>query len=166
MAKILYNGIDPFDGISTVPLISRSSSQIYQNSINGVTTSLTLEGRIRISDLCEKLENNEFPNRLSAFFAARLSIINSFSENFKELQVLDKNNNLVYSGKHCIIRNISFDDSNYYNLIPYTISIDILTGLFAELGVLTPSEEWSFEDNDNCSGTMIHRVSCSSINTV
>lgn len=165
MAKILYNGVDPFDGISTVPIVSRTSSQIYQNAINGLTSTFTLEGKIRISNLCARIESNEFANQLDAYFYARRSIINSFSENFKELQVLDKNDNVVYSGQHCLIRSINFDDSNYFSLIPYTITIDVFTGKFAEYGILDPSEEWTFEDNDNCSGTMVHRVSCASFNT-
>lgn len=165
MAKILYNGADPFDGISTIPLISRVSSQSYQNRLNGIVSSFSLQGRIHVDNLCERITLGEFPNRLAAFFSARASIINSFSQNFKQLLVLDRADNVVFTGDHCLIRSINFEEDRYFDYIPYSISIDVYTKGFAEIGILDPTEDWTYENNDDGTGILVHRVTCSSINT-
>lgn len=185
MAKILYNNKNPFDGISTTPLVSRSSSQVYKGEIESISTSIVLYGRLKYDNICYPkeyvLDSNgnrtkdefgeyittarTFSSRMEAFLFARQKIIESFSVNLKTIQILDSNDEVVFEGKHCLVRSITFDEDRYFDLVPYTINIDVFSGNYAELGILDPSDSWSFDDNGNGTSTATHQISCKAINT-
>jgi hypothetical protein len=185
MAKILYNNYNPFDGVSTLPLVERSSAQTYRNSLDGTVTKITLHGRLRFDDICNAKEyildssGNRIPNgsggyldtgrvfadRLEVFLYARERIISAFSSNFKSLKIYDNDNALVYTGNYCLIREINFDEDRYYNLVPYSISLDVIEGEFASIGIMEPNETFVYDNNGNSSGTLTHSVSCKGFNT-
>lgn len=179
MAKILYNDYNPFDGISTLPLVERSSTQTYKNSLDGTVTRITLHGRLRFDDLCnireDILDSNGyrtgaytarvFSDRLEAFLYARDRIVSTFLNNFKSLKIYDNDDNLVYTGQYCLVRDIVFDEDRYYNLVPYTISLDVVEGDYASVGIMDPNEVFVYDNNGNSSGTLTHTVSCKGFNT-
>lgn len=155
MIEMFYNGENPFEGISSVPLVSRQEQPIVYGERWGTQRSLTLNGMLTgISGDFESL------------ISAQRQLAESFSKSFQDFVILD-DGNVVYSGENCIVRDINFGQSKYVNFVPYTITLEHFpreqfSGTF---GVINPTNEVSYEEGRDGFITISHKISAKGFNT-
>lgn len=157
MAVVInYNGSNPFSGISETPIVARSVQSLFNAGSQGKLETFTLDGRIRVGP-CES-------SQFESLYTKQQTLLSRFSQNFKSFSIVD-GAVTVYSASEVIVRSIQFAESNYYNLLPFTIVIDVYSDSFASQGVLDPVEEFQFSNSDGCAGEIVHTISARGINT-
>ncbi len=155
MASILYNNSDPFSGLSAVPLVTFSKENLSYGKKWGEMQSLSLEGTVTLNDT----QTNQF----AAAVAAKDLLIERFSTQFKTLEIKDDENDVIYSGI-CYVRSVVFDESKFYNFLPYTINLDVYQQLSAN-GIIDPSESIEFQQGEDCVVTVSRTISATGVNT-
>lgn len=156
MATIIkYNGSDPFSDLAVgTPLVARNYNPVYTNERHGIIDSFVLSGRIKRDDCTGGFQSiKEQVDEL----------INRFSYNFKSFQI-ETDSQVVYNANYAIVRSIRIDESNFFNLVPFSIQIDIISDTYVA-GILEPEEIWSYEDNGDCTVTITHTISARGVNT-
>lgn len=105
---------------------------------------------------------------------AQLDLISGFSQDFKSLAITDTDGGdyTAYSGDHCVIRDISFDESKYNGLLPYSITLDAYDYNYWNnvvsnaSGVVEPEDSYDFnQDPDDEIIQITHTVSARGFNT-
>lgn len=157
MIIINYNNTDLFDGISATPFISRSDDVIYKYGHQGLVEKIILTGRIRVNQC-------ELQGQFRSIYDLQRLLISRLSKNFKSLEILE-NSNILYYAESAIVESISFDDSNYLNLLPFTVEFTVYRDGFAAQGVLDPVDEFVFNNTEDCRGELTHTISARGINT-
>ena len=146
---IQYNGSDVFQD-QPCPLISKSVSYLFAGDSRVLEQNLiTLRGELTgcgIDDLN----------------SARQSALNVFSDSFKDLYVSGVD---TFTGVK--IDSISFDESPYLQILPYTISLTHYPsgGFQIAHGVQDPVSEWSYTEGEDQTISITHNVSARGINT-
>lgn len=157
MITINYNSVDLFDGISATPFISRSDDVIYKYGHQGLAEKIVLTGRIRV-DPCEA------QGQFKSLYDLQRLLISRLSKNFQPLEILENSSTLYYA-ESAVVESISFDDSNYLNLLPFTIEFTVYSDGFAAQGILDPVDEFAFSNTESCRGELTHTISARGINT-
>lgn len=150
MNEIWYNNKNAFSGICYTPFVSFSrESDGWWQSID----SFNLEGEIigcgtDFSGLLLKQQN----------------LINNFSQNFKNFEIKE-NGQIIFNANSVIVKDISFDESNYTYTLPFTISLEIFDPLSysGEYYVTNPVDQFSIEENEDRSVNIAHTVSADGI---
>lgn len=156
MITINYGGSNVFSGISETPFVSRSIGILYNYGHQGVVDKFTLNGRIKVGP-CEA------SGQFQSIYTLQRLLISRLSKNFQSFSIVD-GLNTVYSADSAIVESIRFDDSTYFNLLPFSIEVVVYRDGFAANGILDPSEEFVFENSEDCSGTLVHTISARGIN--
>lgn len=155
MVTIKYNNIDVFNGLSSQPLVARDEQVVYTGTKIARVDAITLNGQLQVQRCGADLQ--ELYNLTQA-------LIRRFSPNFKKLEIIE-NGVVIFSADNAIIQSINFGESNYVNLIPYTISILHYKDSYASsFGVLDPSETYDFTESNGCLVEITRRVSARGIN--
>ena len=99
----------------------------------------------------------------------RAAITFAFSSDFKTLTVKEDNGTAVTTileFDHCIIRSVSFSPSNF-GAADYTIDIDCYesSNFNGTFGILEPTNEWSFSQQENNFVGITHKVSARGVKT-
>lgn len=128
--KILYNNTDLFSGVSEPPLISLSNQRFGGNRYLGSTTEFQLKGSIE-SDSCEEdcdytIPDNYIGSNCGSCSMQELNykkylLLERLKDNIGSFQILSDSDS-VHSGSYAKLTDISFEDSNYGSLLPYSIS--------------------------------------------
>lgn len=150
--KIFYNGVDVFSGLAT-PIIARSENPVIATEKYGTTESFTLNGQINACSFED-------------FVTKQNQIISGFNSDFKTLEIIQ--DNVTILEKPLVkLENISFDDSLYVGIVPYSISISCYTqdSFKQYFGVLDPSDSVSFEERDDQVHVIRHEISARGFNT-
>tara|TARA_R110002051_G_scaffold322299_1_gene412434 strand:+ start:580 stop:2235 length:1656 start_codon:yes stop_codon:yes gene_type:complete len=115
------------------------------------TTSVSLEGRI--------------PGTYSELDTRRAAITSAFSSDFKTLKVIENGSDIL-EFDHCIIRSVNFSPSNF-GAADYSIEIECYesSNFNGTFGVLEPTNEWSFNQEENNFVTISHKVSARGVKT-
>lgn len=96
-----------------------------------------------------------------------LTVANIFSGNFGQLSVYDitSGSNLIYQWNTVAIDNISLDNSDYPRggFLKYTIQLKSYADITS--GVINPSNEYSFKQNEDNSVDLQHKISAQGIRT-
>lgn len=150
MNEIWYNNKNAFSGICYTPFVSFSrESDGWWQSID----SFGLEGEIigcgtDFSGLLLKQQN----------------LINNFSQNFKNLQIKE-DGEVIFSADSVIVRDISFDESNYAYILPFTVNLEIFDPLSfsGKYYVTNPVDEFAIVENNDRSVNITHNVSANGI---
>jgi hypothetical protein len=154
--SITYNGHDPFVNLPT-PFISLSQDFIDFGNHWDQITNLTLNGQIiETTNLSEQ-------NYFDSLNSKMLALIDIFSKNYKTLNISAEGNQLIQG--LAVVNSISFEESNWFGALPYSINFSIYEpSLFSEnYGVVEPSEEISFTEEDGDIVTLTHSVSAKGI---
>ena len=153
--KILYNGVDIFSGVSPTPFVSWGQENIEYGSRWGATTSLSLIGQI--TGRCD--DYNDLINKQN-------KLLSGFSQDFHSLSIIE-DNTTMYDKPYAIIRGINFEQSNYVGIIPFTIDIDLYDQDYwsGYYGVLEPSDEISYEEDENGILNISRTISAKGFNT-
>lgn len=152
--QVFYNGANFFSGENQpVPLYSQTDEFIKYGQNWGVKESLTLNGELIYCDYSGLIELQE-------------KLITHFGKDFQTFEVYE-DNQLVFEKPLVKINNISFDESRYVGVLPYTIELECYpSGGFGSLfGVLDPEDSWEFNEEEDQTLSISHTISCKGFNT-
>lgn len=152
---IYYDNQNLFDGIGTVPVVSRNVENIYINKVSHLVNKFTLSGRLK-KDNCNSGFNEVYS--LSRALCSRLS------KGFRQFKV-EENGSTIYSYSYAIVRGISFSEDKWYNWTPYTIEIECYDdGYFESNGIIEPSQEFQVESRPDNTIQLTITTSCKGLN--
>ena len=147
-AIVKYNGIT----LNPPPYVSLSTEKVDYGNRWGLIKNYTLNGQLQIG---------------SQSTAVISDLTNVFLNNFKGFSVVDAG--VTYINEACVhvdSMSISADKfKNYGNsigYIPYSVQ---LKSYDVTSGVMEPSDEWSFKENDDKNIDVTHKVSARAIRT-
>jgi len=153
---VLYNGSNPFAGLSPTPFIGKSDSMVRFHDRWAVASTITLQGSI--TGLC--------PQDAQDLIDKQKLLLQRFSEDFKTLSIQEENQT-IYSAPYCTIKSINFPSSKYVRLLPYEITIDcyqqnLFSGVY---GISEPKQEINWSENDDSTVTVTRSLSAKGFNT-
>ena len=147
-AIVQYNGII----IDPPPFVSFSTEKVDYGNRWGLIKIYNLDGQFEVA--------NQSISVLS-------SLSNVFSQNFKQFSVTDAG--VIYILDECVhVDSLSISANKFRKYgdsighIPYTVQ---LKSYDVTNGVLDPSNEWSFKENDDKNIEVTHKVSAKAIRT-
>lgn len=152
---IYYNNKDIFKDIAPTPFVSVSQDYIdFGNKFNQIT-NLTLEGQI-----------TGIPYNFNNLFDITRSLINDLKDNYKQLRIVE-NNNEIYRADTAIINSINFSEDLWYGVLPFNIEFTVYDSNFFQesYGVVNPEEKFSFEESNGDFLSLTHTVSAQGIKT-
>ena len=122
--------------------------------------------RKKIGDI-EKIELNGqiTGNNFIELQSGQKNLIDIFSQNFKILEIYEKNNtnsyDKIYDKNYIVVKSIDFKESNYNKIVDYSIILESQTFLY---NVNNPINEFSFSQSIDKT-TLTHKISAEGINT-
>jgi hypothetical protein len=156
--KLYYDNVAVFDAVPCPePLVSRSDAVIYTAKKIGQTTSFTLEGNITGTN-----ENDLF----GSLIQNQNNLLSGFRKDFKNFKIVEDGevlyDNLVK------VDSISFGESKYSLIVPFTISLTayedkFFSGVYS--GVLDPVNSISYDSTEDGNITISRTVSARGLNT-
>jgi hypothetical protein len=156
--NIIYNGADAFRGLCPTPFISVSQDFIdYGNDWNQVT-NLTLNGQLISGGSSSTNSNFSFHNSIG-------DLVRRFNQNYKIIQIKE-NNTTLFQGM-AIIDSIVIDENSWYGSIPFNINLSVYEENFFTnyYGIVEPSEEISFTEEDGDYVSLTHKISAKGLVT-
>lgn len=149
MVTVEYNGTNPFTGLAPTPFIGRGLSMIGENERWGIKDSLSLEGVI----------TGDCGSGFAGNYAKYESLVNRFSENFKEFKVIDEGS-VIYQSPVANVTNINIGKEGWRGVIPFTISLDCYrSGTFSgQYGISSAENKVSYSEEEDCTVTISHEL--------
>jgi hypothetical protein len=160
MINVLYLNSNLFQNVAHTPLISVDQSINYTNRFLSGYKKITLRGRLIRNPKCGTWKQyNDVQNVL----------LERLKTNFGELKVFEKEDvsgieRTVFKCDRAIFRNISFDESAYYNMVPFTIEFDCYDDFLVSTGVTNASDEISYSENDNRTISITRNIRATAVN--
>jgi hypothetical protein len=159
MTEVRYNGSNPFSDISPTPLVERNSNFVRYNHRWVPSERITLNGTLtgQCSSFSEIIDKQNL-------------LIEGFRENFKQLSVWEDNQE-IYKWDTAKIVDISFDESSYGHLVPFTIDIEAYSNnqndysFYGTFGVVDPVNKFSFENTEDQLVVLNHTTSARGFHT-
>jgi len=154
--QILYNGANPFAGLSPMPLVGKSDGMVRFHDRWAVKSNLTLAGSI--TGICT--------NAFSDLISKQQQLIRNFSEDFKSLTILE-GGTTIYTAPYVTIDSINFDSNQYVKLLPYTINLscyqsNIFSGVY---GISEPTNQISWSEAEDGTVTINRSIGAKGFNT-
>jgi hypothetical protein len=148
MSLISYNGIDLF-GAQPSPFVSKDVDYIQAGERWAQAETITLNGQLTGCSEADLLD-------------ARAGILSKLTDNFKTLGISGVG---TFSGVR--IQDISFEDSAYTNILPYSIPfLCYPSGSFSKFyGVLDPSDMLTYQENEDRTMDISRSITARGINT-
>jgi hypothetical protein len=155
--KILYGGKDVFAGICPTPFLYFDKEYIEYGSNWGSKYNFSIEGQIT-----GKLGPNSFYDLENK----KNELILSFKKDNLPIKVTEDSSEIFLSDI-CSIDSISFDQSKYYALLPFSIKASCYdSGTFGEnYGVLEPQDSWDYSESEDGTVSLTHSVSAAGFNS-
>lgn len=93
-------------------------------------------------------------------------LVNNFTPDFQTLQIYD-DAGLVDEFNYCRVTNVSIDSNRFYRAVPFTVTVESynqeqFSGVF---GVINPSNEINYVENQDGTVEITHSVSAGGFNT-
>lgn len=155
--KILYGGGDVFSGICPTPFLYFDKEYIEYGSNWGSRYSLSIDGEItgRIG-----------PNSFYDLENKKNKLISNFKKDNLQIRIVEDSSQ-VFMSDICSIESISFDQSKYYGLLPFSIKASCYdSGTFGEnYGVLDPQDSWDYSEGEDGTVTLRHSISAAGFNS-
>ena len=167
--KVFYNGIQ----VTGEPFVSRSLQPIDMGNRWGMTETVTLNGIISgvYKPLVGYPGQSEVVGQSAQTGPTGLAhfITDIFKINFKPLQVKE-GNTVYYDWPSAQVDSIDFEESKWSIGAPvkYTVKLkahDLFYTNGSQIHVLDPSDNYSFNENEDGSVTVTHKVSAKGIKT-
>jgi hypothetical protein len=155
MTEVLYNELNPFEGIAPTPLVGREEVPLFYKDRYCMVERFILDGYI--TGTCQTFE--EMVNRKRA-------IISGFSQSFKKFEI-EEDLNTIYLAPVAKVMSVNFGDSTLMSLIPFTVELECYTSGFHSgfFGVIDPSNEFSFQEEDDKTVSFVHTSSARGVHT-
>lgn len=156
IVKILYNSVDAFAPQPT-PLIALDEQAIYTDEQWGRAETVVLQGQITGCSF-------------DAIVAAQNQLLSRFNKSFQTMEVWQQEgavSGLVFRKELVEVNSVSFDEARMFGAQAYSINLTCYpSGLFSgAFGILNPSDQWSFAEQDNATLAVTHAISCQPFNT-
>jgi hypothetical protein len=155
--KVLYNGVNVFSGICPSPFLFFEKEYIEYGSSWGSKYNFTIEGQItgRLGPQ-SYFDIEDKKNRL----------ISGFLQDNLPLSIIEDGVN-IFNSDICSVQSISFDESKYYALLPFSITASCYdSGSFADnYGVLNPTDSWDFSEEKDGTVSVTHSISAAGFNS-
>ena len=164
MFKILYGDVNPFDGLAPTPLVSREVSVVHYGRRDHDVDTFVLNGVL--TGQCLAPETGDL-----GFMWGRLNqLYNNFSKPFQKFSIVEdlgSGTGVLFSGNYAIPRSIDVDENPFATIIPFTVTLDVFdesrfSGVY---GVLEPSSETRFDQDENGTVTITKTTSARAFNT-
>lgn len=154
--KILYGGKDVFSGICPTPFLYFDKEYIEYGSNWGSKYNFSIEGQIT-----GKLGPNAFYDLENK----KNQLILNFKKDNLPIKVTEDSSQIFLSDI-CSIDSISFDQSKYYAVLPFSIKASCYdSGTFGEnYGVLEPQDSWDYSESEDGIVSLRHSVSAAGFN--
>jgi len=155
--KVLYGGKDIFSGICPSPFVFFDKEYIEYGSSWGSKYNFSIEGQIT-----GKLG----PQAFYDLEDKKNKLISGILQDNLSLSIKEDGSS-IFNSDICSIDKLSFDESSYYGLLPFSISVSCYdSGSFSQnYGIINPVNSWDF--SEEADGTVIvnHSISASSFNS-
>jgi hypothetical protein len=154
--KILYGGKDVFSGICPTPFLYFDKEYIEYGSNWGSKYNFSIEGQIT---------GRLGPNSFYDLENKKNELILNFKKDNLPIKVTEDSSEIFLSDI-CSIDSISFDQSKYYALLPFSIKASCYdSGTFGEnYGVLEPQDSWDYSESEDGIVSLRHSVSAAGFN--
>lgn len=154
--KIIYNNQDAFAPFPT-PFVGLDQNNIRYGELWGAEDTFTLDGVITGC-------------RFEDIYSGQQKLLNNWNKSYQNLEIWQYQgigSGLIYKSSFVEIDSISFPSDKYVGVLPYTINLKCYpSGYFSgEYGILEPSDEWNFGEQDNVAASVTHSVGCRAFNT-
>lgn len=155
--KILYGDKDVFSGICPTPFLYFDKEYIDNSTVWGSRYNIKLEGQIT-----GKLG----PNSLYDLDNKKNKIISGFKDDNLRIRIVEDGVD-VFGSDICQIESVSFDQSKYYALLPFSISASCYdSGSFGQnYGVVEPQDSWDYSESEDGILSLKHSVSAAGFNS-
>ena len=155
--KILYGGFDVFSGICPTPFFYFNKDYIENGTVWGSKYSFTLDGQIT---------GKIGPNSIYDLDYKKNKLISGFKNDNLQLKITEDGSQ-VFLSDICQIESISFPQSKYYGLLPFTVSAFCYdSGSFTSgYGVTNPKDSWDYSEGEDGILTLKHSVSADGFNS-
>ena len=155
--KILYGGSDVFSAICPAPFMYFDKEYLENGNPWGSRYNLKLEGQI-VGGLG--------PSSFDDIEIKKNKIISSFSRDNLNLRINEDGVN-VFSSDICQIDSVSFDESRYYALLPFSITASCYdSGSFGDnYGVTNPVDSWDYSESEDSIVSLRHSISADGFNS-
>ena len=143
MWTIYYNNQNPFDGIAPTPVVERSTSFNGDNAPQNVSDVFVIRG-VMTGDC-------SVGNGFAQMNNKREQLLSGFRHQFKNFYISTGDaGSVLYSGDVARVQRISFEESNFYTLAPFSVEVHVYDrSLFTgHNSIVAPSDSYSFSKND------------------
>lgn len=138
--KILYGGQDVFLGICPTPFMFFDKSYIEHGSLWGSKYDIKFEGQI-----VGKLG----PNSLYDLESKKDKLVSNFASDNLPIKITEDGTD-IFTSDICQIDSVSFGESKYYAILPFTISASCYdkASFKTNYGILNPVDSWIYSENE------------------
>jgi hypothetical protein len=154
--KILYGNSDIFAGICPTPFVYFDKEYIETSSNWGSKYNLKIEGQIT---------GRLGPESFYDLESKKNKLISGFKNDNLQINI-EEDNIDIFTSDICQIDSISFDQSKYYALLPFTISVSCCDkdSFGQNYGVTNPQDSWEYSENEDGTLSLRHSVSADGFN--
>lgn len=153
--KIYYGNKDVFSGISPSPFVYFDKEFIDYSSDWGSKYSISIDGQI--TGLLGENSRLDLEDKKNA-------LIKNFAEDYLTLSIKEGVNEETI--ENCAVDSISFEESKYYGILPYRISLTSYDkdSFVDSFYILEPSDSWEFSESEDGLVTIRHSISAVGLN--
>jgi hypothetical protein len=155
--KVLYGNVDVFAGICPTPFVFFDKEYIETSSDWGSKYNIKFEGQIT---------GRLGPQSFYDLETKKDNLISRFKNDNLPIKITE-DSALVFESDICQIESLSFNESRYYGLLPFTISASCYdkTSFGANYGIIEPEDSWDYSENEDGTLSLRHSVSAAGFNT-
>jgi hypothetical protein len=155
VTSIQYNNIHPFSGLAPLPFVGREEEVVFYKNRYCLIDKITLEGQI--TGQCQSFQT---------MVDRKNELISRFSKSFQPFLIEEDGETVYYSPVSKVV-SVNFGESKMMQLMPFVVELecyleDLHSGFF---GVLDPTNEFSFEEEDDKTVSLTHTCSARGIRT-
>lgn len=154
--KILYGNLDIFSGICPTPFAYFDKEYIENGSVWGSKYNLKLDGQIT-----GKLGATSFYDLENK----KNKLISGFKNDSLSIKITEDNVE-VFNSDICQVDSVSFEESKYYALLPFSVSASCYdkNSFGQNYGVTNPQDSWEYSENEDGTLSLRHSVSADGFN--
>lgn len=155
--KVLYGNSDVFSGICPTPFVFFDKEYIETASDWGSKYNLKFEGQIT---------GRLGPKSFYDLESKKDNLISRFKNDNLSIKIIEDSAS-IFESDICQIESLSFDESRYYGLLPFTISASCYdkNSFGANYGVTDPQDSWEYSESEDGTLSLRHSVSAAGFNT-
>jgi hypothetical protein len=155
--KVLYGNSDVFSGICPTPFVYFDKEYIETSSNWGSIYNIKFEGQIT---------GRLGPQSFYDLESKKNKLISSFKNDNLPVEIKEDSVQ-IFKSDICQIESLSFDESKYYGILPFTISASCYDkASFGEnYGVTQPEDSWEYTENEDGTLLLRHSVSAAGFNS-